>query len=146
MIGYLGPNGSVAGVFTRAGDVAQQPPPNPPGPPNPSPPPPPPGDGATVAKVTDAKARCRRVRKGKPCRVVITFGVDRPVTVKVTVRKRVGRKKKKLGSLRRAVQPPAARIVLPKRLRGHRIGRGRYVIVIAVPGADPVRVNARVRG
>lgn len=93
-----------------------------------------------------AKLTCRRSAKRRsPCRMIISFEVNRSVQARLTVFGLKGGKARRLGTLTRTVAAGVPRLLLPARLKGRRLGKGRYRVVLAIAGAPSQVVRGRVR-
>lgn len=142
--------GGITQAYVRDLGIPAAPPPPPGGGPQPPPAPPPgpngPGSSSGPA-LGKLKASCVKPKRSKKlCRVMLSAPVRRTTTLVIDVARLAGRKPRKLGTLRRTVRPPRARLLLPAKIKGKRIVEGRYRLTVKLTsGRKLATLTVRVR-
>ena len=137
-----------AQAYVRELGIPAAPPPPPPGGGQQSPPSGPSGPaGSSGPALGKLKATCTKPKRSKKaCRVVLSAPVRRTTTLVIDVARLGGKKPKKLGTLRRTVRPPTAKLLLPAKVKGKRIVKGRYRITVKLAsGRKLATLTVRVR-
>jgi hypothetical protein len=129
----------IRGALPPSGGGQQQPPPPPSGPNGPG--------GSSGPAVGKLKASCTKPKRSeKLCKVVLSAPVRRATTLVIDVTRLGGKKPKKIATLRRTVRPPSAKLLLPAKVKGKRIVKGRYRITVKLAsGRKLATVTVRVR-